>query len=144
MIDITTLPYCEHLGLKAIAVGERKAIGLEPARQHQNHLGSIHAGVLFSVAETAAAQAMLETFPDLVDQTIVVLRSASVKYRQPTSGPVQALASIDQQAAGELRTRLAKKGTARFSVSASVRDSEQEVFVGDYTWFITRIENQST
>jgi acyl-coenzyme A thioesterase PaaI-like protein len=138
MVEITALPFCKHLGLESIAVDHRTEICLEPGGQHLNHLGTIHAGVLFTLAEAAAAQAMLETFPDLVDQVVVVLRSATIKYRQQTTGPVRGLATIEERAAKALRTRLAEKGTARLDVAASVRDAQQEVFVGHYSWFITR------
>lgn len=136
-MDVTQLPYCQFLGLKEIAINGRPAIGLDPQPHHMNHVGSVHAAVLFAVGETAAAQAMVKAFPDLVGSVGVVLRSADVKHHKPGSGSVHGVGSIDEQAAVAFRSRLERRGAAKLDVTAFVRDADDELLSGRYYWFVT-------
>ena len=139
-MEITSLPYNRLIGLEEHVVDGRTVISLNPTSRHLNHVGTIHACVLFSVAEAASAQALLDGFPALKEKAAVVLRAATVKYRRPASETIEGTATIDPSAASEFLARFERKGVALLSVSTSVRQGVVEVLSGQYTWFVTRLE----
>ena len=139
-MEITSLPYNKLIGLEETTSDGRKVISLNPTSQHLNHVGTIHACVLFSVAEAASAQALLDGFPALKEKAAVVLRTAEVKYRRPASDTIHGAATIDAAVASAFLDRFEKKGVALVSVSTSVRQGDVEVLSGEYTWFVTRVE----
>jgi thioesterase domain-containing protein len=137
-MNILDLPYNQHVGLKAETVAGDEILCLEPDYRHLNHVGTIHASAIFSLAEAASGHALLLQFPHLSDSTLAVLREAVIKYRKPATGKIRAISEIDGQEATSFSERLASKGRGTIRVSIKVLQKEDEVFVGTYSWFASR------
>ena len=52
-MNILDLPFNQHVGLTLARHDGQEVVCLEPEIQHRNHLGTVHAGALFSLAEAA-------------------------------------------------------------------------------------------
>ena len=83
MLDLSTIPYCRHLGIVADEAGDVLTLTMPFAQKLIGNpvLPALHGGVIGSLLETAAlAQILFETksakMPKPVDITIDYLRSA--------------------------------------------------------------------
>lgn len=86
-----------------------------------NHAGVLHAGALFTAAETAAGVAAWRVVPD--DAALVLLRRAEVRYVRRAEGPVAATADIDGAAAAAARQAFGATGRSDVVVAARAADT---------------------
>ena len=137
-MNILDLPYNRSLGLRIESCAEQEIVCLDPDNRHLNHIGTIHAGAIYSLGEAASGHALLSMFPQLSDEAEAVLRTATVKYRRPATATIRAIGEIDPQEATTFGERLEAKGRGIIQVSVSVLQDDNEVFVGNFTWFASR------
>ena len=133
IMDISTLPFNKAIGIIADGSGVR----LVPTREHLNHLETVHATVLYGIAEAASGQFLIKRFPNLADSLFAVLRTSTVKYRRPASISSdisgKAHASDDNVAAFE--AALQTRGRSTIEIDVSVTQGEIELFTGVFRWY---------
>ena len=89
------VPFAGHLGLEITSVGEGEATVRLPDRDElTNHVGSQHAGGLFTVAETASGAAFVGAFAARMGDLTPLARSAEISYDKVAKGPVTAKAKL--------------------------------------------------
>lgn len=84
-----------------------------------NHLGTLHAGAQYTLAESASAECLLETFPELVGKVVPVLRSSQVRYRHPAGAAVHARASIIDESQQNFIRQFERKGRGAVSIEVA-------------------------
>jgi len=137
-MDVSTLPFNKHLGLTISPQDGKPTVTLEPAAHHLNHLDTVHATVIYGVAEAASGHCLLARFPDLVDSFVAVLRNSSAKYRRPASpdGEIQAWGALPEESAVRFYERLTSRGRASVDIEVSVTQRDTELFTGTFGWFV--------
>lgn len=123
----STVPFARHAGIEVIEVAE----GAGAARLAQtdvsiNHIGSQHAGALFTLGETASGAAMAGAFAPVLLGVKPVAGSASINFRRVAKGAIAARA-VTEQPAGQLRALLEEKGKVRFPVNVELIDDRENV-----------------
>jgi uncharacterized protein (TIGR00369 family) len=89
------VPFAGHLGLEITSVGEGEAVVRLPDRDElTNHVGSQHAGALFTVAETASGAAFVGAFAERLGEVTPLARNAEISYVKVARGPVDAAATL--------------------------------------------------
>jgi uncharacterized protein (TIGR00369 family) len=89
------VPFVGHLGLKIMSVREGEAVVLLPERAElTNHVGSQHAGALFTVAETASGAAFVGAFAERLGEVTPLARNAEIAYEKIAKGPIEATARL--------------------------------------------------
>lgn len=89
------VPFAGHLGLEITHVAEGEAVVLLPERTElTNHVGSQHAGALFTVAETASGAAFVGAFAERLGEVTPLARSAEISYEKIAKGPIEASAKL--------------------------------------------------
>jgi uncharacterized protein (TIGR00369 family) len=117
------VPFAGHLGLEITSVGEGEAVVVLPERSElTNHVGSQHAGALFTVAETASGAAFVGAFAERLGEVTPLARSAEVSYEKIAKGPIEASARLSVPAAGALAT-LDAEGKVEFPCEVELADS---------------------
>lgn len=112
---------------------------LEPEAHHHNHVGTIHAGAIFSLAEAASGHALLNHIDLDANETLVVLRSSKVKYRKPATSRLIALAFVEQDSISVFIQQMEAKKRAFIDVHVRITDGRsEEVFAGKFSWFASR------
>ncbi len=136
-MDVSALPFNKRLGLVAHDSDGTPAVALQPTAHHLNHVNTIHATVIYGLAEAASGRCLLSRFPSLADSFVAVLRSSAVKYRRPASPDVQIRASgkLDDEMAAKFHERLTSRGRASVDVTVSVFQEDIELFTGTFSWF---------
>ena len=107
---------------------------LMPAREDvENHVGILHAGAIFTAAETAAGAAAWRVVPG--DRAFVLLRGATVRYTRRAEGDVIARATVDSAAAERARAAFDETGRADLPARVTVVDPAGEtVFEGSFDY----------
>jgi uncharacterized protein (TIGR00369 family) len=89
------VPFAGHLNLEITSVSEGEAVVVLPERQElTNHVGSQHAGALFSAAETASGAAFVGAFAERMGDVTPLARSAEISYDKIAKGPITATAVL--------------------------------------------------
>jgi uncharacterized protein (TIGR00369 family) len=85
------VPFAGHLGLEVTSIGEAEAVVRLPERvELTNHVGSQHAGALFTAAETASGAAFVGAFAERLADVTPLARSAEISYERIAKGPIEA------------------------------------------------------
>jgi len=99
------VPFAGHLGLEITGVGEGEATVRLPERAElNNHVGSQHAGALFTLAETASGAAFVGAFAERMGEVTPLARSAEIAYEKIAKGPIEASAKLGVPVAEALAT----------------------------------------
>ena len=137
------IPYLRvhHLGVGEDADGA-VTVRMPLAEEVTNHVGIVHAGALFTAAETAAGVAAWRVVPD--DRAFVLLRAATVRYTRREEGEVAAKASAEPAAARAARAAFDQTGRADVAVEVTATDAVREtVFEGTFDYAL-RPKREST
>src|SRR3954451_10115232 len=92
--------FAGHLGLEITSIAEGEATVILPERHElTNHVGSQHAGALFTAAETASGAAFVGAFAERRGDVTPLARSAEISYERIATGPIEARAKLGVPAA---------------------------------------------
>ncbi len=99
------VPFAGYLGVQVTHIAEGEATVVLPERQElTNHVGSQHAGALFTVAEAASGAAFVGAFAERLGEITPLARSAEISYEKIAHGPIEAKAKLGVSAAEALAT----------------------------------------
>ena len=137
-MDITNLPVIAKVGVRKNSEG---FLELPFGDSVQNHLQTIHASALFTLAEAASGDALQKYFPELVGKVIPVLRDSQIKFRKPATTEVTAFPSMSVETIERFNEQLAKKGRALIEVGVEIRDTDNTTICnGNFSWFVQQLE----
>jgi len=137
-MEVIDIPYNVATGIqRSEKEGYVFKLSFEP--RLSNHLGTFHAAVIFGLAEASSGAFLTDTFCDLADCTVPLLRNCSGKYKKPTANEIHArcrLRDPDQPFRQEMESR--RRST--IAVIVEVFDSEDTaIFTGEYEWFVSML-----
>jgi len=130
---LARIPYLRLHHLEVDTRGAAVRVQLPLIEAVTNHVGIVHAGALYTTAETAAGVAAWGVVPG--DAAYVLLRDAEVRYRRRAETAVIAEATIDEADAEQARAEFAR--TARGDVSCTVTATDTDgttVFEGTFRY----------
>lgn len=89
------VPFIGHLGLEITEISAGEATVRLPRRPElTNHVGSQHAGALFTAAEAASGAAFVGAFAVRMGDVTPLARRAEIDYVKIASGPIMASAKL--------------------------------------------------
>jgi acyl-coenzyme A thioesterase PaaI-like protein len=118
------VPFAKYVGVELLEVGD----GFARARLIQrpdisNHIGTIHAGALYTLGETASGAAMTGAFVDMIGGLRPVAAEAGSSYLKLARGTVECSARTSEPPE-ELRRRLREEHKIVFDVLMELFDEE--------------------
>jgi acyl-coenzyme A thioesterase PaaI-like protein len=133
------IPFNGHLGIKVVAVSEGSgSVRLPDEPQLLNHVGSQHAGALFTAGEAASGAAFIGSFLERMGEITPLAKSASIDYRKIAKGPIVATGTLSEDKAALLE-RLDADGRVEFKIDVSLKDAEElEVATMTVDWHVRR------
>jgi acyl-coenzyme A thioesterase PaaI-like protein len=118
------IPYNNHIGLEVIEVADgRGVVRLPESQSLVNHVGSQHAGGLFSAGEAASGAAFVGAFAEQMGGITPLARSARIEYTKLAKGPITATGKLTEEKSA-LVERLASDGKVEFAVDVDLTDQE--------------------
>lgn len=134
-----TVPFAAHTGVEIVDVTDGAATAVLPDAPHRlNHVATVHAGALFTLAEAASGAAMAGAFAPVLFEIRPVVSDAAIEYRRPARGEIRAVASMDDDGP-TLRARLASDGRVDTRATVTLHDgTDREVATFRATWVVRR------
>ena len=121
-----TVPFAKHVGVEILEVGEGVATArIDESAETKNHIGSQHAGALFTLAEAASGAAMAGAFLPVLLQVRPVAAQSTVRFLKIAMGSISAHATIGRDASGLLE-ELETQGKVQFPVDVILANVDDE------------------
>ena len=118
------VPFARYVGIELIDIGPGSAKArLAPRPDLLNHIATIHAGALFTLAETASGAATAGAFADMVGLIRPVAAEARIAYLKLARTAVNCIAETSIPAE-QLNTRLREEGKVVFDVRVTMTDDD--------------------
>ena len=139
-MDIQEVPFNRSLGIKPSA---RDGYILEMGydKKLSNHLGTLHAGALFTLAEAASGAFLLEQFQNTDLDIVPVVRKGENKYSRPAESTVYASADYAEQSADAVYSALKERGKAVVEVKVELyNEAHERTVVASIHWFLTLVQ----
>lgn len=133
------LPFVRHVGieLEHVGLGTARAT-LAHSEQTSNHIGTQHAGAMFTLAETASGGAMASTIAPLLMNARPVAAEATINYVKIAKGTLTAHAQTQGDPVA-LLADLTEIGKVTFTVDVRIVDeTEEDVATLSVLWHVKR------
>jgi acyl-coenzyme A thioesterase PaaI-like protein len=135
-MNISKIPFAKDIGIKE----GNNQLFLEPESSIENHIGTIHAGALFTLGEMQSGMYLQALFPELSNKVLPLLRGSNVKYKNPATSRVFAIANVENKEQERFERQFQKKGAGLVSVDVKLVDEDDNlVMISEYNWFIRKI-----
>lgn len=131
------VPFAGFLGVEVTELSAGEATAVLPERDElKNHVGSQHAGALFTAAETASGAAFVGAFAERMGDVTPLARNAEISYEKIAKGPIEAKATLGVPADEALAT-LDAEGKVVFPCEIELTDaSGQRVATATVQWHV--------
>jgi acyl-coenzyme A thioesterase PaaI-like protein len=131
------VPFVQVLELEYVDLGPGTATVRLPERAElTNHVGSQHAGALFTAAETASGAAFVGAFAERLGEITPLAKAANISYEKIAKGPIDATATLDDDG---LIDRLEADGKVEFQIEVLLKDSDgQQVASASVDWHVRK------
>lgn len=132
------IPMNATVGVRITDVGVGWATGECPdSAPFRNHLGTIHAGAQFLLAEAVSGAAFAGAFAAQLTQAVPLIERLETHYVSRAVGDVQARAEIELADLPAAHASYAQEGRARLALQVSVTDGEnKEVMRAVAHWYL--------
>jgi uncharacterized protein (TIGR00369 family) len=116
------VPFARFLGVEYGDIGpERAVLHLRDDPAKHNHIGTLHAGALFALAESASGVLVIAAVAERMASVTPLAARAEVTYRRVARGDVTATATFGRPVA-EVLAALDADGRVRFPVEVALSD----------------------
>ncbi len=133
------VPFNGYVGLETVTVApDHGVVKLPDAADLHNHVGSQHAGALFTAGEAASGAAFVGAFAEQMGEITPLAESAEISYRKIARGEITATARFGEDVPALLE-QLAAEGRIRFPIAVELTDVAGTV-VAEMTvnWYVRR------
>ncbi len=121
------VPFNGFLGLEVAEIADGRAVVRLPDDERmRNHVGSQHAGGLFTAGEAASGGAFLGAFAERMADVTPLARSARIEYLKLANGAITATATLPGDKA-ELLATLDADGRVEFPIDVELTDESGAV-----------------
>lgn len=140
-LDLRTMltnmvPFIKTVGIQLDEINRGAATATLPSRREvQNHLGTAHAGAVYTLGESASGGVVLSLFADQLPRVFIALKSATVAHKKAAAGDTVATAGLNQEPA-EIRAAYDETGKVDFEVPVKLHVGETLTAEITYTWAV--------
>lgn len=136
---LASIPYLPFHRISVEEQGDIVVARMMFRREITNYVGTVHAGALFTLAETAAGVAATSVIAD--DRAFVLLRGATFNYIRRAESDLVAKATISPDDAEKARAAFDKGGRADSLVTVTISDSDDTaVFEGRFDYALRQVK----
>ncbi len=135
-----SVPFAIHTGVELIDLSSVQAVArLAQRPEVSNHIGTVHAGALFTLAEAASGAAMAGIFAEQIHVIRSVVSDAHIKYIKPSRGVVTATGKPSLPV-GAIQAELAATARVVFDIQVEIEDeSGANVATFVATWNVKKV-----
>ena len=138
-MNVLDLPYNDFIGLMD-ADEDGYLLELPESDKYLNHLKTVHAGALFSLAEASSGKYLLNKFADIKFPIIPMLRKSSVKYSKAVKGAVRSKGKLLGNRKEFIIAELNDKSRTLIGVEITLYSEKNEkIMTSVFQWFVTKV-----
>lgn len=119
------IAFVKRSGLKAEVLEPGHVRLRMPLAGNENHIGSMYAGALFTLAEIPGGALFLTSFD--VQRFYPVIKEMNLRFRRPATGDIQVEARLDAEQIERLQREASERGKAEFPLDLQLIDATGEV-----------------
>ncbi|MDB6040035.1 MAG: hypothetical protein JWM99_3876 [Verrucomicrobiales bacterium] len=121
-MHVTDLAINKSLGISLAPENSEHILEMRETPLLLNHIGTIHASVLFAFAEASSGELLLRHLGEAQNQFFAVLRTSEVKFRKPAHGALRAFARLADGTLDSFSSDLKSRGRALASILVELLD----------------------
>jgi thioesterase domain-containing protein len=119
------LAFVQRCGLQLISIEEGAVTCMMPGAGNENHIGTMYAGALFTLAEIPGGALWMANFN--MSESYPILKSFRIDYLKPAKGDIYYSVGLSQERVSELSAECKTKGKAEFELEGELKDSKGTV-----------------
>ena len=96
-----------------------------PLAGNQNHIGSMYAGALFTLAEIPGGALFLTSFD--AQRFYPIIKEMNLRFRRPATGDIRVEARLDADEVLRLQKQVTEQGKAEYVLQLQLTDDSGEV-----------------
>ena len=120
-----SFPFVERMGMKVLVIEPRMVKLFVPLQGNENHIESMYAGALFTIAEIPGGALFLSTFD--VSRFYPVVKEMTIKFVKPAKTDVTVEMVMSVSEVKRIEAEAEKNGKAEFVLEGEVKDTNGEV-----------------
>lgn len=117
--------FVRRTGLRVEEMKRGRARLRMPLKGNRNHIGTMYAGALFTLAEVPGGALFLSSFD--ARRFYPIVTEMSIRFLAPATGPVTVEVALDEAEIERLQAEAAEKGRAKYVLEAELKDREGNV-----------------
>jgi thioesterase domain-containing protein len=121
----TGIKFVERSGLKVLELEKGRVKCLMPFAGNGNHIGTMYAGALYTLAEIPGGALFLSSFD--VARYFPIVREQTIKFLKPVTGDVTIEITISDARIAELQAEADAKGKAEFVLEGEIKTADGAV-----------------
>lgn len=119
------IDFVKRSGLKAEVLAPGRVCLRMPLQGNQNHIGSMYAGALFTLAEIPGGALFLTSFD--AQRFYPVIKEMNLRFRRPASSDILIEASLSAEEIERIQSEAEREGKAEYLLELQLRDGSGEV-----------------
>lgn len=119
------IDFVKRSGLKAEILEPGRVLLRMPLQGNQNHIGSLYAGALFTLAEMPGGALFLTSFD--TQRFYPVIKEMNLRFRRPASSDILVEASLSAEEIERIQGEAERAGKAEYLLELQLRDGSGEV-----------------
>ncbi len=133
------VPFASHSGIQLTDISEGKGVALLPDEDTtKNHIGTQHAGALFTLGEVASGGAAVSALFPVMLTTKPVVTDAQIKFEGAARGAITAEARLPMEAS-EILAKLQTEDKVSFTVPVEMTNQDgKKVCSMSVEWFVSK------
>ncbi|MGC8659069.1 MAG: PaaI family thioesterase [Desulfomonilaceae bacterium] len=121
----TKMVFLERMKLKALKLERGYVKLLAPLDGNENHIGSVYAGALFTLAEIPGGALFYTCFDET--RFYPIIKQMEIQFLKPAKEDVWVEASLSEEEIRRLTLELDEKGKCDFILSGEVKDMSGQI-----------------
>ena len=119
--------------------GQDGLLRLPADNRYTNHLGTVHASALFSLAEASSGELLIAKLGDSASSIGAMVRRTETKFKKPATGEIRSMGGINESDWSAAMDQLAGKGRALITIKIKIVDAnDQIVSQSAFDWFLAK------
>lgn len=131
-MNVEELPFNKLIGLK----DSYQSVELNCTEKHMNHVGTVHATVIFGIAEACSGKFVIEHLSQSFPEALALTRGAEIRYRSPGTGRIEAKVTGCEPPVESVIDRLRRRGISKISVEVEVSGVDGTLATSKFEWFL--------
>ena len=131
--------FVERMGLRVIELEPRSVKLSVPLQGNENHIGTMYAGSLFTIAEIPGGALFLTTFD--VSRFYPVIKEMTIRFIKPVKTDVTIRMVMSVSEAKRIVSEAEKNGKAEYVLEGEIKDTNEEVVAVSRGIYQVRIIN---